>query len=207
MGVEQRWVIVCDRCYWHAARCFSRRSQEDLETTARKEGWRRRRVRAVGRGKPIFQWLCLWCNEIYMEEMQEETVGREISRVPTDFSFPLEASYADHCYDVHRNNCDKDGHAECDWNGDPPEGDGWQLWQTVSGGPISPVFATPEELIDWMCVPVKPVRRAGPWAQGWDREVAEHFVRIERKVPTLSWGQSGVKDGAQAAFDASKREK
>jgi hypothetical protein len=37
---------------------------------------------------------------------------------------------------------------------DPPEGDGWQLWQTVSeGGPISPVFATQEELARWMSSP------------------------------------------------------
>lgn len=37
---------------------------------------------------------------------------------------------------------------------DPPTGDGWQLWQTVSeGGPISPVFATPEELARWMSSP------------------------------------------------------
>jgi hypothetical protein len=33
----------------------------------------------------------------------------------------------------------------------PPTGDGWQLWQTVSeGGPVSPVFGTPEELADWI---------------------------------------------------------
>lgn len=30
---------------------------------------------------------------------------------------------------------------------EPPEGEGWQLWQTISeGGPISPVFDTPEKL-------------------------------------------------------------
>lgn len=33
---------------------------------------------------------------------------------------------------------------------DPPEGDGWQMWETTSeGSPISPVFATPEELAAW----------------------------------------------------------
>jgi len=39
-----------------------------------------------------------------------------------------------------------------DWEGtDPPTGAGYQLWQTVSeGGPVSPVFATPEELADWI---------------------------------------------------------
>ena len=35
---------------------------------------------------------------------------------------------------------------------DPPAGDGWQLWETVSeGSPITPAFATPEELARW-CV-------------------------------------------------------
>ena len=30
---------------------------------------------------------------------------------------------------------------------EPPAGDGYQIWETVSeGSPISPVFATPEEL-------------------------------------------------------------
>jgi len=36
----------------------------------------------------------------------------------------------------------------------PPEGEGWQLWETVSeGSPISPVFATGEELAGWMASP------------------------------------------------------
>ncbi|GAB2696476.1 hypothetical protein [Kitasatospora kifunensis] len=37
---------------------------------------------------------------------------------------------------------------------DPPTGDGWQLWETVSeGSPISPVFGTPELLAGWMASP------------------------------------------------------
>lgn len=33
----------------------------------------------------------------------------------------------------------------------PPTGDGWQMWETTSeGSPISPVFATPEELARWL---------------------------------------------------------
>lgn len=36
----------------------------------------------------------------------------------------------------------------------PPTGDGYQLWETVSeGSPISPVFATPEELARWLVEP------------------------------------------------------
>jgi hypothetical protein len=33
---------------------------------------------------------------------------------------------------------------------DPPAGPGWQVWETTSeGSPITPVFATPEELARW----------------------------------------------------------
>lgn len=36
----------------------------------------------------------------------------------------------------------------------PPEGEGWQLWETVSeGSPVSPVFATAEELASWLAGP------------------------------------------------------
>lgn len=34
---------------------------------------------------------------------------------------------------------------------DPPTGDGWQMWETTSeGSPMSPVFATAEELASWL---------------------------------------------------------
>ena len=34
---------------------------------------------------------------------------------------------------------------------EPPTGDGWQMWETTSeGSPMSPVFATPEELAAWL---------------------------------------------------------
>lgn len=37
---------------------------------------------------------------------------------------------------------------------EPPKGDGWQLWETVSeGSPVSPVFATAEELAEWLAGP------------------------------------------------------
>lgn len=78
------------------------------------------------------------------------------------------------CWIVVRARCEKDGKpykcGECDGHGsneaypgqraeaeawepvEPPTGDGWQLWQTVSeGSPISPVFATREEFADWLC--------------------------------------------------------
>lgn len=43
---------------------------------------------------------------------------------------------------------------------DPPAGEGWQLWETVSeGSPISPVFATDGELAAWMADPKRDDKR------------------------------------------------
>ena len=119
-------------------------------------------------------------------------MGREIRRVPLDFDFPLDESYADYEHDKHRNVCKpgsacyQNEHEDAPyWRDTLPKGEGWQLWQTVSDGPISPVFATPEELIDWMSRPVPEHRRLfyapeayppNPGAQGWARETARRFV-------------------------------
>lgn len=120
-------------------------------------------------------------------------MGREIKRVPLDFGFPLNDSYADHCYRKHRETCSDDD-CEHDIDREPPKGDGWQLWQTVSDGPITPVFATAEELIDWMCQPVPREKRPhyapeafpdNPAGQGWRREIAEPFVKEHGWAPTL----------------------
>jgi hypothetical protein len=46
---------------------------------------------------------------------------------------------------------------------DPPAGDGWQLWKTVSeGSPISPVFPTAEDLATWMSDPDRAGRTRPP---------------------------------------------
>lgn len=88
---------------------------------------------------------------------------------------------------------DPEGRAkhDCDyfeWNGSPPdpeyyrpdwpEGSAtwYQAYQTVSeGSPVTPPFATPEELVDYL------VKNGDEWDQsrgngGWDRKAAEQFV-------------------------------
>ncbi len=125
-------------------------------------------------------------------------MGREVKRVPMDFDFPIGRSHADAMYEAHEQTCDKEEHDECDWVRDPPKGDGWQLWQTVSDGPVSPVFKTPEELIDFMAAPESdPVRasRGSPWAQGWPRDVAESFVRGSGWAPSFVMSGGQLMDG------------
>lgn len=60
----------------------------------------------------------------------------------------------------------------------PPKGPGWQVWETVSeGSPISPVFSTPEELIEWLTQPGE--------RRGYSRDAAENFVRGDGWVPSM----------------------
>jgi len=70
--------------------------------------------------------------------------------------------------------------AEADaWEAEePPMGDGWQVWETVSeGSPITPVFATAAELIDHLVY-------VGAWRKRWSRDAAERFVNGSGWAPT-----------------------
>jgi len=80
---------------------------------------------------------------------------------------------------------------------EPPAGDGWQLWETVSeGSPISPVFATPDGLIMWMTTPAAKWGAMGPWT----REQAAGFVNGPGWAPTFMGSAStGLVDGVTAA--------
>lgn len=61
---------------------------------------------------------------------------------------------------------------------DPPIGEGWQVWETVSeGSPITPVFASAEELINHLV-------NVGAWDKKWNRASAEEFVKGSGWAPT-----------------------
>lgn len=86
-------------------------------------------------------------------------MGREVKRVPLDFKWPHSKVWFGYKLKVTCQLCDgeSDNCALCDGVGavypqiDPPKGDGWQMWETTSdGSPISPVFATPNELARWL---------------------------------------------------------
>lgn len=65
---------------------------------------------------------------------------------------------------------------------EPPPGDGWQLWETVSeGSPISPVFADAEGLVNWLI-----------HEEGYSEGAAEAFVQGSGWAPSLVAGNGRV---------------
>lgn len=76
---------------------------------------------------------------------------------------------------------------------EPPTGDGWQVWETVSeGSPISPVFADRESLIAWLMSPAYTWGTSRPLS----RQQAEVFV-------ASAWAPSGaIIDGQMVTGDA-----
>ena len=77
----------------------------------------------------------------------------------------------------------------------PPTGDGYQIWETVSeGSPISPVFATPEELAQHM---------AGTrWGadKGSSVETWLKFINGPCWALSMVIDSNGIRTGADAAF-------
>ena len=80
----------------------------------------------------------------------------------------------------------------------PPKGDGWQVWETVSeGSPVSPVFRTPEALVDWLCAPASPWDRYSE--QGKPRAAAQAFVFGSGWVPSMVVTSGGVYSNIESA--------
>lgn len=76
---------------------------------------------------------------------------------------------------------------------DPPTGEGWQLWETVSeGSPISPVFPTGDLLARWIADPDrKPARDWMPLP------AAQQFVQAGWAPSFVVTPESGVVSGAE----------
>lgn len=76
-------------------------------------------------------------------------MGRELKRVPLDFDHPLRVRWPGYVQPDGLSDEQADA-----WyttgRVDPPAGEGFQLWETTSeGSPVSPVFATLDELCTW----------------------------------------------------------
>jgi len=78
---------------------------------------------------------------------------------------------------------------------EPPTGEGYQLWETVSeGSPITPVFATAEELAHWMtehCWGSQTHKMASSF------EVAMRFIDAGWAPSGFSSPEHGVEDGVE----------
>ena len=80
---------------------------------------------------------------------------------------------------------------------EPPTGEGYQLWETVTeGSPISPVFETPEELAQYMC--------ENPWGadEGTSYEKWLAFIKGPGWAPRLLVGPAGIQSGVEAVVES-----
>lgn len=77
---------------------------------------------------------------------------RELKRVPLDFDWPLHEDWKGYIPPSYTDDEAIEKWCEGGEGGryDPPVGEGYQLWQSVTeGSPISPVFSSAEKLADW----------------------------------------------------------
>ena len=126
-------------------------------------------------------------------------MGREVKRVPVDFDWSLREMWPGNLIDlcgVMGTDCEKCHHfarlaglplnkCDCPDIARVPAGDGYQIWETVSeGSPITPVFATPEELATW-CVEndTGEYGLAGPGPRPSYEDWLE-FIQVTKWVPS-----------------------
>jgi hypothetical protein len=127
-------------------------------------------------------------------------MGREIKRVPLDFDWPIDEvwygyliSYCvDDCKDcrkfakIMKIKIDEEINCPKFPTYDPPNGDGFQMWETTSdGSPISPVFETPEELAKWLA-------DTGTSSFGYKTESYETWLKF---IKGPGWAPSMMSDG------------
>jgi len=74
---------------------------------------------------------------------------------------------------------------------EPPKGEGWQVWETVSeGSPITPVFETPEKLVNYLYLELE-----------WSQEAAENFLYEDQNAPSMIADENGIQKGHEAIAD------
>ncbi len=127
-----------------AALLADNRLMDFTHTHVRGEGWLKREDAPVPTAREVNEWSLVGMGHDSIN--QWVVVKAECERLGADSVCPT---------------CKGEGHtwsseeakqrAESWEREDPPVGEGYQLWETVSeGSPISPVFATPEELASWL---------------------------------------------------------
>lgn len=75
---------------------------------------------------------------------------------------------------------------------EPPSGEGWQFWETVSeGSPLSPVFTTSDALVNWLV-------NVGAWNKKYSREAAEALCRTGFSLGSFAVVDGSLVDGVEA---------
>jgi hypothetical protein len=75
---------------------------------------------------------------------------------------------------------------------EPPVGDGWQVWETVSeGSPVTPVFRSPDML-------ARHLSTVGVWGKVYDYATAFQFVAAGWAPSMMASASTGVVDGVEA---------
>lgn len=137
----------------------------------------------------------------WVEWMEEYTawLGGEFARVMTE-------------YPENEYNINEPYPAFCEWHGQPPdpeyyrprwtegEATAYQVYETVSEGtPISPVFLTREELIDWLVNDGSGMGIGGD-SKKMSRPAAERFVGAG-SAPSMIVDGRGIRSGVEAFED------
>jgi len=122
-------------------------------------------------------------------------MGREIKRVPLDFDHPRGETWRGYLREKPCESCSPGKREDCDdccgdaWVSDPiepPDGPGWQVWETVSeGSAVSPVFASAEEL----------ARHLSTVGDDWAVKSREAGGPNVRRLPTYEQALAFVMDG------------
>jgi hypothetical protein len=112
-------------------------------------------------------------------------LGRQIKRVPVDFDHPVHQAWPGFVRACDIDDCE--GCPDCA-NQEPPSGEAWQVWETVSeGSPISPPFVERDACVAWLIEHEK----CSPAA-------AEQFI-TDGWAPSMIGTPFGVFMGVQAA--------
>ena len=123
-------------------------------------------------------------------------MGRELKRVALDFQWPenqVWQGYLNPHYAKLHDSPEDEQEADSRIAVEPPAGDGYQIWETVSeGSPISPVFATPEELARHMA--------GRPWGadKGSSYDAWMRFINGPGWAPSMVSDSDGVRVGPNA---------
>jgi hypothetical protein len=150
------------------------------------EGWKDKEVPTVPSAKEVNEWSLTGFGHDSIN--QWVVCGAEAKRLGIETHCP-------HCKGEGTlwSSPEAEARAEAWERTEPPAGEGYQIWETVSdGSPISPVFATPEELARHM--------EGTRWGadEGTPYESWLAFIKGPGWAPSLVMSSQGIQEGVAA---------